>query len=51
MSAAVCGNGSSHNLRSPDVGLFLKVVDEEDDLRYHCNSLIKSDSITATAAP
>lgn len=51
MSAAVCGSGSAHSLMSSDVRLFLKEADEEDDLNHHRNSLIKSDSTTATPVP
>lgn len=43
-----CVEVKVHSLMSSDVGLFLKEADEEDDLNHHCNSLIKSDSVTAT---
>lgn len=49
--SAVCGSGSAHSVMSSDVRLFLKEADEEDNLSHHCNSLIKSDSVTATPVP
>lgn len=46
-----CVEVEVRSLKSTDVRLFLKEAGEEDDLNHHRNSLIKSDSITATPVP